>query len=212
MSGLENSTVQAKTLKKVINPAYGAYALNTIFDFDIINYPLLNLSSSAILQYAGGNLASTFDDRTWVIGKNIFSVSTKVLSDYRYILVTAVPLEDYLGDTINLADNLRASGVRSMIVVIVSAVVVVLSLSTMAVLFAWIFITRPLNEILDTIKKATKFDFSGLRGGKVNTRMSIVKEVHTLQNDFLKMVTVFAEAIKRELWRPLLKIHTELRR
>ncbi|KAJ3334906.1 hypothetical protein HDU93_007066, partial [Gonapodya sp. JEL0774] len=197
ISGLGNSTVQVQTLRKIIDPTYGIFGLKTIFDYDSDSFPLLNLSASALLEYSGGNLLSTSLDKSWHTEAYMFSVKTKDVYGYRYIVVTAAPLEDYLGDTIYLADNLKKEGIRAMIVVIASAVAVVSVMSLVAVLFVWIFIAKPLNDILSTIRKAIKFDFTDIREGRVKTRISIVNEIYQLQDNFMEMVTIFANALKQ---------------
>ncbi|KXS11109.1 hypothetical protein M427DRAFT_36296 [Gonapodya prolifera JEL478] len=189
ISGLGNSTMQSKILKKAIDPTRGVFALNTIFDYDASSFPLLNLSASAILAYSGGNLSTPFADRTWQTGDYLVTVTTKVVWSYRYIVVTAAPLQDYLGDTINLAANLKADGVRSMIQDIVSAIAVVVFMSFSAVTFVLFFIEKPMRDVLSTMKKATKL-------GNWKARFSIVSEIHGLQNTFKEMVIVFADALK----------------
>ncbi|KAJ3305137.1 hypothetical protein HDU93_006318, partial [Gonapodya sp. JEL0774] len=194
ISGLGNSTVQSKTLKKVIDPVYGVFALNTIFDYDAAMFPLLNKSALAVLQYTGGNLSSSFPDNTWQYGNHLISVRSVILSGYRYIVVTAAPLEDYLGDTIYLVHNLNADAVTKMIEPTAFAIVLVTSI--FAITFVWFFISKPLTDILATMKKATKFDFSDLRNGQLKSRKSVVNEIQHLQENFTEMVKVFASALK----------------
>ncbi|KAJ3335131.1 hypothetical protein HDU93_006375, partial [Gonapodya sp. JEL0774] len=196
ISGLGNVTIQTQTLKKVVNQTLGLLALKNIYDYDAASYPLLNLSAAAVLAYAGGNFVTPFADNTWQAGEYLITVTTKVFGGYRYIVVTAAPLEDYLGDTIHLADNLKKDGVNAMIQVILSAFAVVMAMSLFAIFFVLLFITKPLSDILSTMKKATKFDFSDLRDGALKSRLSIVDEIHHLQGHFTEMVKVFANALK----------------
>ncbi|KAJ3335880.1 hypothetical protein HDU93_004177 [Gonapodya sp. JEL0774] len=54
----------------------------------------------------------------------------------------------------------------------------------------------PLGRILQMIKKATKFDFSEVRGGTISKNRSIVTEVRNTQDHFIEMLQTFAKALK----------------
>ncbi|KAJ3330479.1 hypothetical protein HDU93_000366, partial [Gonapodya sp. JEL0774] len=194
ISGLGNSSVQSQTLKKLIDPSQNYFALNSVFDYDFLSFPMLNLSASAILKYVGGDLSSEFPDRAWQDGANLFCVRTIILWGYRLF---NRPVDDYLGETVNLIEgNLKNEGTYFMIQVIFAALGVVMIMSLSAIIFVYIFIAKPLSNILLTMNKATKFDFSDLHDGKLKSLLSIVNEIHHLQANFTQMVKVFAMAIK----------------
>ncbi|KAJ3336240.1 hypothetical protein HDU93_003381 [Gonapodya sp. JEL0774] len=56
----------------------------------------------------------------------------------------------------------------------------------------------PLKRILASMKKATKFDFSDIRAGSLEGRRSIVSEILHTQDNFVEMLQVFANALKRK--------------
>ncbi|KAJ3334783.1 hypothetical protein HDU93_007253 [Gonapodya sp. JEL0774] len=191
-----NFTAQFEALKK-INPSTGVTSLKTIFDFDRASYPLLNISSRTVYDFANGDLAS-IPDTTWNRDGTLFKVTSLRIYGFQFIIVVAAPLSDYVGDTLQLRSNLESDGRRSTLIVILSAVGVIIVLAILSLMFSWLFITKPLEDILDMMKKATKFDFSDIREGKTSTRLSVVKEVYSTQDNFLMMIKAFADALKRK--------------
>ncbi|KAJ3337206.1 hypothetical protein HDU93_001448 [Gonapodya sp. JEL0774] len=190
ISGLGNSTMQSKSL--VLNGGS-----KSIFDFSKEEYPLLNMSAATIYQYSGNNLTNSFADNSWMVNDYMFQVTTKSILGYRYFIVSGAPTYDFLGDTIYLTQRLKEDGLRSALIVIFTAVAIVIGMSIASVIFTWIFITTPLQMILNAMKKATKFDFSDIREGNFKNNRSIVDEIHRTQDNFVKMLQVFANALKQ---------------
>ncbi|KAJ3338119.1 hypothetical protein HDU93_009990 [Gonapodya sp. JEL0774] len=190
--------------------ATGAWILRKIWEYSADDYPLLvgivplifvlfNVSARTVFAYSGGNLSSNFDDATFSSGAYFFQVTTLTYGTYKWIIVSGAPSGDYLADTLQLNDNLSSRLWTTQRNIIIIAVVIVIALSAASILFTEMFISRPLNKILEGMKKgelAANFDFSMVRSGSLAVGRSPITEISDTQENFMTMLKKFADAVQ----------------
>ncbi|KXS14583.1 hypothetical protein M427DRAFT_44985 [Gonapodya prolifera JEL478] len=74
-----NNHNSSQTLKKLVNPSAQVYSLRTIFEFDRMSYPLVNISARAVYDLVQGNFTSAIADTTWITDTYRFRVSTMTI-------------------------------------------------------------------------------------------------------------------------------------
>ncbi|KXS17184.1 hypothetical protein M427DRAFT_30646 [Gonapodya prolifera JEL478] len=176
--------------------ATSSWVLNKIWDYNLTSYPILNISAAKIWAHAGGNLSSDFADAQFAVGDVMFQCTSYWYANFKWIIVSGAPATDYLGDTLQLQNDLSDKLWRVQQTTIIIAVGVCLGMSVLSVMFTEIFIAKPLHIILSAIGKATKFDFSTIREGEIRSSMSVVQEIYVLQERFMTMMRTFADALR----------------
>ncbi|KAJ3344376.1 hypothetical protein HDU93_000166 [Gonapodya sp. JEL0774] len=136
--------------------ATNGMVLNTIWDYNVSAYSLLNVSAATIYAYAAADLSTNFKDTEFTVEDFMFQVTSYTFANYKWIIVSGAPSSDYLGDTLILQKSLadRLWSVQRTIIII--AVVIVAGMSAISVLFTEIFISKPLCFILEVIAKENK--------------------------------------------------------
>ncbi|KXS19000.1 hypothetical protein M427DRAFT_132477 [Gonapodya prolifera JEL478] len=81
------------------------------------------------------------------------------------------------------------------VILIIIALLLLLILGPVALIFTELFISRPINCMIDAMEKATRMDFSDVRTG-VREPHSLVLEVSNIQSVFIKMLKTFADVLR----------------
>ncbi|KAJ3339050.1 hypothetical protein HDU93_008636, partial [Gonapodya sp. JEL0774] len=113
ISGLGNRTMQTEAL--ILNGSP-----RPIQNYSYEQYPLLNISAATIYQYSGFNFSADIADSNWQVGDYMFQLKVTTIFNFKYYVVTAAPIYDFLGDTIYLKQKLQDDGVKSTLTVILS--------------------------------------------------------------------------------------------
>ncbi|KAJ3342703.1 hypothetical protein HDU93_001275 [Gonapodya sp. JEL0774] len=194
MSGLGNATEQNRAL--VTQDSMGGHP-KTMFELSENEYPFFNYTAQILLKYANNDLASNFKDHQWRQGGYMFQVTSVVLYNFKYIIVSGAPEADYLGETLFLSQKLSSIANRGVVILSISISAIVLALTFLSVTFTNRYISTPLAVILEAMKKAVKFDFSAVRNGGLVVNQSIVREIGVTQSNFLELLKSFADSLKQ---------------
>ncbi|KAI8800120.1 hypothetical protein BJ742DRAFT_874848, partial [Cladochytrium replicatum] len=131
MSGL-NQTSYYQQSPLIHQISDGSYTVKTIWDFPYADYPLVNVSASNILKYSGNDLYSDFADTQFQDGEYFYQVTSYRRKNYKWIIVSGAPANDYLSDTLVLQSRLAVQlndTNRNVIIIAVSIVVAMVLVS-----------------------------------------------------------------------------------
>lgn len=124
-----------------------------------------------------------------------FFQATVMTNSPHYIIVNGGPSSDYVGviNTIlkSTLDGSLVSSTRKILGISIGVFVFLVAISLIATYF---WISKPLRTLCIIIDQVRKFDFSSVEGSK-NIHSSI-SEFSTMQQNFFRMITEFAKAIK----------------
>ncbi|KXS09100.1 hypothetical protein M427DRAFT_39581 [Gonapodya prolifera JEL478] len=197
MSGLNTSSTISPLIYR---DAANNWALKTIWDFSLDDFPLTNISASTVFSYSGLNLSSDFEDANFRKSGYFFQVTSYRQANFKWIIVSGAPMTDYIANSLELqtklSDDLNTTNRN---IIIISACIVI-AMSFCSALLTEVTILRPFHYMLQVMAKATKFDFSMIKdkslNGNSDTR-TIISDVRLLQDRFVEMLLVFANAVKQ---------------
>ncbi|KAJ3338606.1 hypothetical protein HDU93_009313 [Gonapodya sp. JEL0774] len=119
MSGLAQANYYAQS-PLIYQPTSDTFALKTIWDFSLADYPLVNISAAKIFAYSGNDLTKDFADQEFQTGDYLFQVTTYKRRNYKWLIVSGAPANDYLADTLllqaRLADQLAETNRKVIII------------------------------------------------------------------------------------------------
>ncbi|KXS08846.1 hypothetical protein M427DRAFT_39891 [Gonapodya prolifera JEL478] len=197
MSGL-NASLTISPL--IYRDAANNWALKTIWDFSLDDYPLTNISASTVLSYSGLNLSSDFEDANFRKSGYFFQVTSYRQANFKWIIVSGAPMADYIANSLELQTKLSDDlNMTNRNIIIISACIVI-AMSFCSALLAEVTILRPFHYMLQVMAKATKFDFSMIKDKSLNANTdarTIISDVRVLQERFVEMLLVFANAVKQ---------------
>ncbi|KAJ3336056.1 hypothetical protein HDU93_003795 [Gonapodya sp. JEL0774] len=197
MSGLNISTISSPLIYR---DAVNNWALKTIWDFSRDEYALTNISASTILMYSGFNLSSDFGDANFRQSGYFFQVTSYRRANFKWIIVSGAPMTDYIANSLELQEKLSDDlNMTNRNIIIISACIVI-AMSFCSAVLTEVTILRPFHYMLQVMAKATKFDFSMIKDKSLNGNSdarTIISDVRVLQERFVEMLLVFANAVKQ---------------
>ncbi|KAJ3336042.1 hypothetical protein HDU93_003828 [Gonapodya sp. JEL0774] len=153
MTGM--SAPNMTTTSPLIVSSGSSYTLKTIWDFPLADYPLVNVSAAAVYESSGRNLDNDVPDAQYSQGDFYFQVVTYKRANYKWIIVSGAPANDYLSDTLilqsKLADRLQVTN-RNIIII---AVVIFVVMCVSSALLTEYLILKPMHFMLLAMQKAS---------------------------------------------------------
>ncbi|KAJ3088843.1 hypothetical protein HK100_007928, partial [Physocladia obscura] len=131
---------------------------------------------------------SNFTQNSVTIAGTVYIVSTQFLvmpsSGQQYTLILFAPRSDFYSK----ADNALHNAIMVSLIIVAVGIILVGGMAHLGSL--------PLKKLAVSMEKLTKFDFSVLESGSLDST-SFVKELNRVESTFLLMVKAFAQQIKK---------------